>query len=369
MRIATILAITLLATFPVLAEITPEKLGVESFKDAGPHGILINYISNRAEIFNADSGKMMGQLSLGIGANSVEIDTHSKRFYVAETYMSRHTRGERTDVVTSYDLESLSALREVKIPNKHSSGLPIRSYTGITDDARFMLVNNISPAQSISVVDLQESKFVTEIATAGCGLVYPVSNLAFLQLCGDGAMQLVSLKSDGTEKSRKRSKPFFNVNEDPVTEKAARTKRGWVFSTFSGMLFRVSAAGETIKVEPLFNLDKKKEGWRLGGIQSVAYHAKRNLLLTLMHQGGKDTHKDPGTEIWVYDLTSQRLTKRIKLDNISTAINVSQDETPLIYSIFILDTTLDIYELDKGKKVNSITTLNQTPTIIQNLQL
>jgi hypothetical protein len=34
-----------------------------------------------------------------------------------------------------------------------------------------------------------------------------------------------------------------------------------------------------------------------------------------MHQGGVDTHKDPGTEVWVYDLATRRRVQRIPLRN------------------------------------------------------
>ncbi len=369
-RTIAILVFSLAIPLPVLAEIETETLTVETFKDAGPHGILVNSLfSNVAEIFNADTGKMLGQLSLGAWSNSVEIDKENKLFHVAETYLSRHTRGERTDVVTSYDFETFTAKHEVKIPNKHASGSPHSSHTGLTDDARFMLVNNISPAMSISVVDLHNSKFVGEIATAGCGLVYPVGDRAFLQLCGDGTVQLISLKKDGSEKSRVRSEHFFNVDEDPVMEKAVRTDKGWVFATFRGELFQVSVKGESITIEALFNLDMDDEGWRMGGMQSIAYHAASDLLLTLMHQGGEHTHKDPGTEVWVFNLSDKRLLHRMKLENMATAIAVSQDSNPLIYSTFIEGISLDIYDLRTGKKINSIDNVGVTPTIIQNLQL
>jgi methylamine dehydrogenase heavy chain len=372
MRTITILMLILglAISLPVLADIETETLTTETFKDAGPHGILVNSLfSSVAEIFDADTGKMLGQLSLGAWTNSVEIDKENKLFHVAETYLSRHTRGDRTDVVTSYDFENFHAVHEVKIPNKHASGSPHSSNTGMTDDARFMMVMNLSPAMSVSVVDLRQSKFVSEIATAGCGLVYPVGNRAFLQLCGDGTVQLISLKKDGKEKSRVRSKKFFNVDKDPLMEKAARTDKGWVFPTFSGDLFQVSVNNESITVEPLFNVDLENKGWRIGGMQSIAYHSDNDLLLTLMHQGGEHTHKDPGTEIWVFDLSAKRLLHKVKLENMATAIAISQDKNPLVYSTFIDGGSLDIYELRAGKKIRSIENVGVDPTIIQNLQL
>lgn len=348
------------------AQIQPERMTVETFKNAGPHGVLVNGFTNSAYIYNADTGEMLGALSLGLWANSVEVDKRNKLFHVAETYLSRHSRGTRTDVVTSYEFDTLSAVKEVAIPNKHSGGAPIRAYTGLTDDARFMLVNNVSPAQSVSIVNLKKSSFVEEIATAGCGLVYPNGKRSFLQICGDGTMQLISLKSDGSEKSRIRSEKFFDVDRDPLMEKAVRTDLGWVYNTFSGDLFRVSVADRKIKVEALFNLDKGGSGWRTGGTQPVAYQRGSDLLLALMHQGGEDTHKDPGSEVWIYKLSEQRLIHKLKLESIATAINVSQDIDPLIYTT-ITGGGLDIYNLKKGIKTRTIA--NDMSTIIQNLQL
>jgi methylamine dehydrogenase heavy chain len=365
-----ILLFGLIVSLPAIAEIKPETLTVETFKDAGPHGILVNSLfGDLAEIYNADTGKFMGQISLGAWANAVEIDTENRLFHVAETYLSRHTRGERTDVITSYEFDTLSAKQEVVIPSKHASGLPHRNYTGMTDDGRFMMVNNITPAMSISVVDLSQSKFTGEIATAGCGLVYPTGNRSFLQICGDGALQLITINDDGSENSRVRSDNFFNVDKDPLMEKAVRTNKGWVFNTFQGELFRVSVNGKSIAVESLFNLDQKGEGWRIGGIEALAYHPGSDVLLALMHQGGEDTHKDPGTEIWIFNLSSERLLHKLKLDNMATSITVSQDGEPLIYTMFVGSVTLDIYDLRKGIKVGNIENIGMVPTIVQNLQL
>ena len=37
-------------------------------------------------------------------------------------------------------------------------------------------------------------------------------------------------------------------------------------------------------------------------MQHLAVHQKSGRLYSLMHQGGPDTHKEPGTELWIYDL-------------------------------------------------------------------
>ena len=110
-----------------------------------------------------------------------------------------------------------------------------------------------------------------------------------------------------------------------------------------GDLFQVSVNNESITVESLFNVDMENKGWRIGGMQSIAYHSENDLLLTLMHEGGEHTHKDPGTEIWVFDLSAKRLLHKMKLENMATAIAISQDVNPLVYSTFIGGSSLDIY--------------------------
>ncbi len=359
-----------LLTSSLQADIKPETLGVETLDEYPVHGVLVNSMfANASDLYDADTGEMLGQLSLGYWTNAIEIDKPNKLFHVAETYMSRGARGIRTEVVTSYEFRTLSAVNEVIIPNKRSSGSPHSSYTGLTDDARFMMVNNITPAMSISVVDLRHSKLTTEIATAGCGLVYPVGDRSFLQLCGDGAVQLLTLNNSGEEKSRIRSERFFDVNTDPLMEKAIRTDRGWVFPSFKGDLYRVAVDKQSISVDKLFNVDLNNEGWRIGGIQSIAYHRQSDVLLTLMHEGGEDTHKDPGTEIWFFNLTSGTRLHRMKLDEMASSFTVSQDDQPLIYTAFVGGTDLDIYNMKTGKKIRRIENIGMTPSIIQNLQL
>ncbi|MFX8934007.1 amine dehydrogenase large subunit, partial [Acinetobacter baumannii] len=73
--------------------------------------------------------------------------------YSPETYFSRGTRGERTDVVTLYDPAHLSVIGEISVPPKRSSNMPMLSNAQLTDDGRFLMIYNFTPAQSITVVD------------------------------------------------------------------------------------------------------------------------------------------------------------------------------------------------------------------------
>jgi methylamine dehydrogenase heavy chain len=83
-----------------------------------------------------------------------------------------------------------------------------------------------------------------------------------------------------------------------------------------------------------------------------------------MHIGGEDSHKDPGTEIWVYDLASKRRTQRIALKDPATSIAVTQDAKPLLFAIFIAAPKLDVYDATSGKLLRSIAEIGFTPTML-----
>ena len=74
----------------------------------------------------------------------------------------------------------------------------------------------------------------------------------------------------------------------------------------------------------------------MGGIQPLAYHEGGNLLLALMHPGGKDTHKNPGVEVWYYNLATGQRVHRLTLENAAFTIQVSQDDAALLYGVMLI---------------------------------
>ena len=82
-------------------------------------------------------------------------------------------RGERTDIVAVYDFENLSPIAEIEIPQK-VEGQPLRRHAGLTGNGRYFLVFNMTPAQSVTVVDVENRTFVGEVSTPGCAVIMPV---------------------------------------------------------------------------------------------------------------------------------------------------------------------------------------------------
>jgi methylamine dehydrogenase heavy chain len=374
---AGVVGITLLASLFAsgsrAAEITPDPLVADQLPaQPGAHWVWVNDVvfhhmaDGKAFLLDGDSGRMLGMLSTGFGFNGVVLGRSGSEILSPETYFSRGTRGERTDVVTFYAPRTLSPVAEVTIPPKRASTIPMLANARLTDDFKFLLLYNYTPAQSVSVVDVPARKFVGEIETPGCALVYPTGKRAFFSLCGDGAALQVQLDDDGRAASKSRTAQLFDPLTDPVTEKGVRDGNDWLFATFAGNAVRLAPGASGLKAATWSLLDEgdRRDSWRPGGMQHLALHAATRRLYSLMHVGGADSHKDPGTEVWVYDVAGKKRTQRIVLKEMATSIAVTRDAKPLLFAIFIGAQKVDVYDALSGKFLRSIGEIGFTPTTL-----
>ena len=168
-----------------LAAFQPESIGiVETLPAEYPdHWVLVHDFS----FFHMMEGEVLvvDPLAEDIGSQykgmmpasfiaAFERSTVRNEHYVMETFYSRGTRGgERTDVVTIYDPATLLVVDEVIIPSKRITGMPKTSASGLLGNDRFLGVYNFTPAQSVSIVDLEKREFVTEASIPGCSFVIP----------------------------------------------------------------------------------------------------------------------------------------------------------------------------------------------------
>jgi methylamine dehydrogenase heavy chain len=362
------------AALAARAQLPAEPLSAEQLvSQASPHWVWVNDINffsmpdGQAFLVDGDSGRMLGMLSTGYSFNSVILPKSRDVIYSPESYYSRGTRGTRTDVVTLYDTKHLQPLGEIVIPPKRSSNMSMNAAAALTDDERFLVVYNFTPAQSVSIVDVRTRKFVGEIDTAGCALVYPAGPRAFFSVCGDGAVLLVTLGEDGELANRVRSPALFDAMKDPLTEKAVRVGDTWYFVSFQGTVYPMHATAQGVELAAKWSLvsaAEQAQGWRTGGLQHLAVHRPSGRLFAIMHRGGLETHKDPGTDIWVYDLTTRKRVQQISAKHKAGSIAVSQDDQPLLFTCFIESNVLDIYDAMSGRYLRSVESLGQTPTVM-----
>ncbi len=346
---------------------------IEQLPQPSPHWVWVNDVSffafpdGRAFLVDGDRGKLLGSLSTGYSFTGILLPKAGGLIYSPETYFARGTRGTRTDVVTIYDGKQLAPLAEIEIPPKRASIIPMPAAQSLTDDDRFLLIYNFTPAQSITVVDMRSRKFVGEIEISGCALAYPTSARSFFSICGDGALLFTTLTENGTAARRDRTAAFIDVLKDPLTEKGVRRGDTWLFASFEGTLQPVQATAAGIKPQPswpLFTREELAQRWRTGGLQHLAVHARSGRLFAIVHQGGPETHKDLGDQIWVYDLASHRKVQSIATRNKVGSIQVSQDPQPLLFACSLEANRLDVYDATSGKYLRSVDSLGSTPTIL-----
>lgn len=358
-------ACVVLACLPAsAAEVGGERGSVATLGLPQPHWFLLSDILG-AYLFDGDTGDMKGKLNTSSFTGTIVFDRARARFYVPGSFYTRQFYGERTDVVVFNDVENLAPVSEVEVPKKLAAS---GGGTGLAAlvEGRFLGLYNMTPAMSVSIVDVETARFVGEIETPGCAFVLPVA-AGFLQICGDGTLQRISLGADGRETARTQSKAFFDVSKDPVYDRAVPTADGWLFVSFEGRVFE-ARSGQGISVSAPWSLVDEKdreEKWRIGGSQPFAVNAATGTLVALMHQGEVDTHEDDGTEIWGFDLATNRRGYRIVLEKPAHTLEVSADAEPLLFVVSTEPRTLLVYDARSGRLKRTIDEAGFLPGDVQ----
>ncbi len=359
-----------------LAEIKPEQIGViEVLPDTYPphwiiaqDGTFFHMNDGKFMVLDADSddpgSRFKGMFNGSFIAQFYQAITRPE-MYVVETFHSRGHRGDRTDVLTIYDKRSLAPIGDVVIPAKRSSNMPTDFNLQLVDNETIALIYNFTPATSVSVVDVVARKFLGEIPIPGCALVYPMGGRAFASLCADGSMLSVQLDDGGQQASSTRTEPFFDVDNDPMMEKAAMHDGIAYFPTFLGNLYPIDLNGATpIVGKPWSLVGNEEGGWRPGGIR-VADTDSNGRLYVLMHpDGGDGTHKNPGVEAWVFDTDDKQRIDRIELRLPALTIALTRDTKPLLVATNI-EMAIDVYDAASGEHLRTIGDFGQeTPFLL-----
>lgn len=369
-----ILILSVLAAQPVAAEFAPEMPKLASLPaDPSPHWLWVNdmifdYMADgRASLIDGDTGSYLGMLSTGVAFQALTLPSDYAAIYSVETYYSRSLRGERTDAVVVYDPVTLKFIEEIVIPPKRLVALSGGPLIVMTDDDRFMLITNFTPRQSVSVVDMKRRKFVGEIETAGCAHTYVTGPRRFHMLCLSGNVLTVELDENGTAASKRLSDPFFDPRKDPVQEEAGRFGTSWLFVSNAGEVYTLDGSGR----EPAFpakwsllSAADRAANWRPGGVSHVAVHQPTGRLYVIMHQGGQDTHKEPGEDVWVYDVRTKKRIQEIKMKSPVSSIHVTRDDKPLLAAAFLAVPEIQIYDALSGEYLRTVGHIGASPTTI-----
>jgi methylamine dehydrogenase heavy chain len=334
----------LLAAHALAAPPLPaEHLTIERLPPRSPHWVYVydyvfdNEIDARVYLFDGDRYRRLGQIGAGFYA-SLNLSPDGGTTAVASTYFARGSRGARTDVVEFTDNTTLTVTHEILLPSKRALSVSSLFNLAYSPDGHFLYAAYMTPAASFGVLDPAAGTVLGEIDTAGCVEVIPSGHYRVSSLCESGRLLTVTLDAQGHELARAMSEPFFDADQDPVFVQGIPTSRGNVFLSFLGEVHEIDFSGAQPTFTAPWSLVSAagKGHWRPGGNQVGAIHRELGRLYVPMHEGGEGTHKDGGTEIWVYDLASHQRVARwpLKVHGLSrvTAVQVSQDAAPILFA-------------------------------------
>ena len=323
------------------ADLPPEKLTVEKMAPADPHRLYLtdlnlnSVIDGRVHILDGKDFKYLGLVSTGLfGVTALSKD--SSELYVATTYYTKRNRGKRFDQFETYDTSTLELKSELIIPPKHAQALPYKGTIISSIGDKYVFIQNATPASSVTVIDTEQNKVMSDVSTPGCWIILPTSTNQerFSTLCGDGTVLTVTLDGNGKEKSKKRSKKIFDAEKDPVFVQAEAIKDTYYLISYLGQVYEVNVAEDKAKLSGQWSLTKKEDDtqkWRPGGYQISAIDKASRKLFVAMHDGGKDgSHKTPAKEIWAYDIDAKKRVDRADGHN-SIALALTKNTKPHLY--------------------------------------
>lgn len=328
----------------------------------------------RAILVNAETGNWLGTVDTGWEGIKLDFPRDPKVFYNLGLFMTRGFHGERIDALEIFDRKTLERLGEVVIPPKMIRGWPNLNHSAVTDDDRFLLVQFFTPASSIGVIDLRARKYVGEIESAGCAHVMALGDRRFMMLCGDGSALEVRLDERGRELTRVPHKDLFDPNGDPLHGTGVRQGDAWTLVSQKGAIQTIDISAGGFRPLPVWTPEPAPDGPPAVPaqiMQNFAIHRSTNRLYMLMHRGslepkggGIDYHRQYGSEVWVLDLATHQVLKRLTLPRPSEAVAISQDGRPYLYVSTLGLTDVLVLDAETGAQIRALRG-GVTPLIIQ----
>lgn len=340
---------------PLLAQepIAPETLTVETTIAPGSNLFIMDQSwsgQSRINVLAADDFAMKGNIGIGLNGQMV-LSADGATLYTASVYPKRITYGPQEVVVHEMDVATLSRKREFLISEKMAQVETQPGILRLAGGGKFLLVQNATPATSVSVIDLEKGEQIAEVPTPGCWTIEPLGDdLRFLTLCGDGTMKTYGFDASGGFSEAVSSEPLFDIDADALFANAARMGDDLLFVSFNGTIYRISVTDGKAALADSFSITEGTEGWAPGGSEVIAYHAPSNVAFVLMHSGAEDgSHKNGAEEIWAVDMASKTRLYRSVAGG-ENGLTVSKSTPAVLFAASADESLVNRYEVDPDAK-------------------
>lgn len=326
------------------ADLPVEHPGVVELKPDNGHRLYIadktppaHAVDSKIRIIDGDDFSILGQLTNG-SFGSFSISADRKTLFDATSFFSRGDHGTRTEVLEYYDTTTLKPRGETILLNKRAMSNQYSVFVVESAEAKYLMLQNATPASSISIIDLATKNLLSEIPTAGCFGIYASAKVPgrFSTLCGDGAAVTVDFDSGGKETGRRRSATLFDPEKDALFISGVKMNDKTLFMSFLGNVHIIDFSGDVAAQDtPWTPLGPKEKAahWRPGGYSNIAYSSSNGQLYLGMHPDGQEgSHKTPAAEIWKVDVAKHVVTGRVKSDG-ANYMQVSKETHPLLFTV------------------------------------
>jgi methylamine dehydrogenase heavy chain len=237
----------------------------------------------------------------------------------------------------------------------------------LLDHEKLMAVYNFTPSTSVTIVDMIKRKVVNQFTMPSCALIYPTGESGFSALCSNASMVSYELNGAGEVVGKHVIPPFFNIEKDALFEKPAIVHGIAYFPTFLGNVQEVNLRGKFASLGKrwsLVNKAERAENWRPGGIQLTGEDSVGRMYILMHEHGVEGSHKNPGAEVWVYDVAKRKRVERVKLKHPGLSVELTRDRHPLLL-VVNTDMNVDVYKADSGKYVRTLSNFGQeTPLVL-----
>lgn len=276
----------------------------------------------------------------------------------ARQYYSRLTRGERTDVVTVWDKATLAPIAEIVLPGgKRLQQVTYKNNFQFLNNEKWAAIANFTPAQSVTIVDLEGRKVLGEIDLPGCSMIYPTGERGFTTLCADGTMTTLQLGPDGALANSINVDTKVDIDGQPLFAMPAMIGSTAWFVSYRGQVRGFDLSGPVAKpVGKVFSVGTAEGAapqWRPGGWQVIASDADGRLYVLMSPSGREGSHKAGGSEVWVLDPAKGERLSRIELQAVSISIEVTREPSPKLI-VTRADSVVDVHDARTGALVHTL---------------
>lgn len=216
---------------------------------------------------------------------------------------------------------------------------------------------NFTPAQSITVVDLDGRKVLGEIDLPGCTHIHPTGERGFASFCADGSMISLQLDEKGAVASSVTLPAVHDVDKQPLFGMPAMVGKTAWFVSYTGQLRGFDFSGPVARPLPgsssVGTADGGAPEWRPGGWQVIASDAAGLLYVLMSPNGREGSHKDGGTQVWVVDPVANRQVRRIDLGGLASSIAVTREAAPRLI-VSRPDANIDVFDAQSGARVHGL---------------